>query len=211
MSQKAKSIDTHEGTGLKLGVPDVSKANSSDSEYESWGVSDDDDDDDQQGDDESTESDDDKSIDLNKTEDEEETREDEFVHTPDDYMATDDETKDVDDEEYIIINEEMYDDVNVELKDAEVVDEGKGDEEMIDAENVNVEHEEVNQENEVKDLKNIDHSSTLLATIKSEVPTTVKEYLGTSLDEALYKVLQRHTAEFIKEYSVLADVIELLK
>ncbi|GJZ05973.1 hypothetical protein Tco_0539766 [Tanacetum coccineum] len=66
-------------------------------------------------------------------------------------------------------------------------------------------------EKEVKDLKNIDHSSTLLATIKSEVLTTVKEYLGTSLDEALHKVLQRHIAEFIKEYSVLADVIELLK
>ncbi|GJU18769.1 hypothetical protein Tco_1146735 [Tanacetum coccineum] len=94
---KRKSIDTHEGTGLKPGVPDVSKADSSDSEYESWGVSDDDDDD-QQGDDERTESDDDKSLDLNKTDDEEETHEDEFIDTPDDCVPTDDETDDVDDE-----------------------------------------------------------------------------------------------------------------
>ncbi|GJR53078.1 hypothetical protein Tco_1403599, partial [Tanacetum coccineum] len=68
-----KSINTHEGTGLKPGVPDVSKVDSSDSEYASWGISnDDDDDDDQQGDDERTESDDDKILDLNKKDDEEE-------------------------------------------------------------------------------------------------------------------------------------------
>ncbi|GJZ14803.1 hypothetical protein Tco_0550480 [Tanacetum coccineum] len=57
---KGKSIDTHEGTSLKPGVPDVSKADSSDSEYQSYRVSDDDDD--QRGDDERTKSDDDKSI-----------------------------------------------------------------------------------------------------------------------------------------------------
>ncbi|GKD24367.1 hypothetical protein Tco_1230581, partial [Tanacetum coccineum] len=72
---KGKSIDTSEGTGLKPGVPDVSKADSSESEYESWGDSDDDDDD-QESDDERTKSDDDKSADLNKTDDEEEN---EFV------------------------------------------------------------------------------------------------------------------------------------
>ncbi|GJU18770.1 hypothetical protein Tco_1146736 [Tanacetum coccineum] len=38
----------------------------------------------------------------------------------------------------------------------------------------------------------------------------VKEYLGTSLDDALHKVLQRHIAEFIKEHSAPADVVELL-
>ncbi|GKE95533.1 hypothetical protein Tco_1580388 [Tanacetum coccineum] len=140
--QKGKSIDTHEGTGLKPGVFDVSKANFSDSEYESWGVSDDHDD--QQGDDERTESDDDKSVDLNKIDDEEETQEDEFFHTPDDYIPKYDETHDVDDEEYDRINKEMYYDVNVELKDAELVNEGKGDEEITDADNVEL--EEVNQE-----------------------------------------------------------------
>nr|GEW60650.1 hypothetical protein [Tanacetum cinerariifolium] len=135
---KGKSIDTHEGTSLKPGVPDVSKADSSDSD-----------------------------VDLNKTDGEEETREDEFVHKPDDYLPTDDETKDVDDEEYVMINEEIYDDVNVELKDAELVDEGKGDEEMTDAENVNVENEEVNQEN-----AKIEIISMLDVQVQHENPTT---------------------------------------
>ncbi|GKG59465.1 hypothetical protein Tco_0605116, partial [Tanacetum coccineum] len=48
-------------------------------------------------------SDDDKSVDLNKIDDEEETQEDEFVHTPDDYVPTDDETDDVDDEYMIVL------------------------------------------------------------------------------------------------------------
>ncbi|GJX90684.1 hypothetical protein Tco_0344010 [Tanacetum coccineum] len=277
---KGKSIDISEGTGLKPGVPDVSKADSSESEYESWGDSDDDDDHHHQSDDESTEYDDDKSVDLNKTDDEEE---DEFVHTLDDYVPTDDEN--VVDEEYERINKEMYDDVNVELKDLEPANEEKGDEEMTHAENVNPEHEEVSQEvtgdqvkddaqekvtavlatqktevplqsssissdyatkflnfdnipseattsttvvpdsktlsaihlrvsdleKEVKELKNVDHSSALRATIKYEVLATVKEYLGTSLDDALYKVLQRHTADLSKEPSVLADVVEVLQ
>ncbi|GJU61558.1 hypothetical protein Tco_1243393 [Tanacetum coccineum] len=61
------------------------------------------------------------------------------------------------------------------------------------------------------ELKHVDHSTTLLATIKSEVLTAVKEYLGTSLDDALHKILHRHNAEFIKEHFVLPDVIEVLK
>ncbi|GJX90405.1 hypothetical protein Tco_0343731, partial [Tanacetum coccineum] len=91
--QKGKLTDTSEGIGLIPGVLDVSKADSSESEYESRGDSDDDDD--QQGDDERTESDNDKDVDLNKIDDEEE---DEFVHTPDDYVPTDDEN--IDDKEY---------------------------------------------------------------------------------------------------------------
>ncbi|GJW92021.1 hypothetical protein Tco_0169574 [Tanacetum coccineum] len=54
-------------------------------------------------------------------------------------------------------------------------------------------------EKEVKELKNVDHSSSLLAIIRSEVPTIVKEYLGTNLDDALHKVLQRHTADIKME------------
>nr|GEZ73183.1 hypothetical protein [Tanacetum cinerariifolium] len=64
-------------------------------------------------------------------------------------------------------------------------------------------------ENEVKILKNVDHSLAIRATIKFEVPTIVKEYLRTSLDDTLHKVIQRHTAKLIKEYSVLADVVEV--
>ncbi|GJW94375.1 hypothetical protein Tco_0174047 [Tanacetum coccineum] len=61
---------------------------------------------------------------------------------------------------------------------------------------------------EVKELKNDDHSSALLATIKSEVSTAVKEYLRTSLDDDLYKVLQRHTPNLSNEHSIPADVVE---
>nr|GEV43042.1 hypothetical protein [Tanacetum cinerariifolium] len=44
-----------------------------------------------------------------------------------------------------------------------------------------------NLEKDVKELKTIDHSAALLSTIKSEVLNAVNEYLGTSLDDALYK------------------------
>ncbi|GJV05234.1 hypothetical protein Tco_1338803 [Tanacetum coccineum] len=326
---KGKSIDTSEGTGLKLGVPDVSKADSSESEYESWG---DNDDDDQQSDDERTESDDEKSVDLKKTDDEEETQDDEFAHTLEDYVPTDDEIDD--------------------LRDAKLEGEGKDDKEMTDTGHVEAEHKNINQEvacdqvkddaqatvtaapatqktevplqssfissdyatkflnfdnipsadteiilmmdikvqhedpsihtsplltvpvtvilksstapattiplpippfillqqqstpirtpktteatisttsasdfstltafhqrlsdleNEVNTLRNVDHSSAIRATIKSKVPTVVKEYIGTNLDDTLHKVIQRHTTELIKEHSVLADVVEVLQ
>ncbi|GKD33432.1 hypothetical protein Tco_1248941, partial [Tanacetum coccineum] len=68
-----------------------------------------------------------------------------------------------------------------------------------------------NLEKEVKELKNVDQSSTLLATIKSKVPNAVNEYLGTSLDDSLYKVHQKHTADLVKEHFVPADVVEKLK
>ncbi|GJY95344.1 hypothetical protein Tco_0511705 [Tanacetum coccineum] len=260
---KGKTKDINEGAGSKPEVPNVSKAKSSDQENS-----------------------------------EEEPEGDEFVHTPDDYVPTDDETQDIDDEEYIRINEELYDDVNVERKVVEPDDESKGDEEMTNAEKVDAEHKEINKEvasakssslvtvlvsvipepivlssipeitteapattispfiplfipipphstpiptpttteattstpavpksktlsaihlrvsdleKEVKEIKNVDHSTTLLETIKSEVLTAVKEYLGTSLGDALHKVLQRHTTKLVKEHYVLADVIEVLK
>nr|GEW56597.1 hypothetical protein [Tanacetum cinerariifolium] len=86
------------------------------------------------------------------------------------------------DEEYRKINEEMYDDVNVELKGTELEGEGKDDEEMTDAGHVDAEHENVNQDSR-----------------------------GCSLDDALHKVLQRHTTEFIKEHFVSGDVVKVLK
>ncbi|GJZ49767.1 hypothetical protein Tco_0603957, partial [Tanacetum coccineum] len=283
---KDKSIDTSEGTGLKPGVTDVSKANSSKSEYVSWGESDDDnDDDDQQSDDERTKSNDDDKAAI-KTDDEEE---DEFIHTPDDYVPTDDEN--INDEEFERINKEMYSDVNVEFKDLERESEGIDNEEMtdvgqVDAEHENVSHEVVgdqdkddvqttitaslatqktkfslqsssissdyaakflnfddipsgeteiismmdikiqhedptnsttltaihqrlsDMENEVKTLRNVDHSSAIPTVVKSEVLTIVKEYLETSLDDALHKALQRHTVELVKEHSILADATD---
>nr|GEV54675.1 hypothetical protein [Tanacetum cinerariifolium] len=114
-----KSVDTNKGTGLKPRVPDVSKAEFSKREYESWGdsgvpdepkgksvntnegtslkprVSD-------VSKSESSESETDSKNQMTNNEDEE--SEDAFVHTPEDYVPTDDETNDetnnVDEEEY---------------------------------------------------------------------------------------------------------------
>ncbi|GJZ99644.1 hypothetical protein Tco_0672195 [Tanacetum coccineum] len=123
---KGKSIDTSEGTGLKLGVLDMSK----------------------ESDDEPIETDNPKTSD-----DEEEIEDDEFVHTPEDYVPTDDETNDesndVTEEEYERINKELYGDVNVSLIDAEHAGNEKDYEEMTVFGHVNINQEGVG--NQVKD------------------------------------------------------------
>ncbi|GKE23341.1 hypothetical protein Tco_1434853 [Tanacetum coccineum] len=50
-------------------------------------------------------------------------------------------------------------------------------------------------ENEVKTLRNVDHSSAIRAVIKYEVPTIVKEYIGTNLDDTLHKIKMEHVAK----------------
>ncbi|GJR10307.1 hypothetical protein Tco_0792959 [Tanacetum coccineum] len=128
---KGKSSDTSKGTGLKPRVLDVSKSDSSESEYEFWG----------------------DNGDENANDQQKETQDDEFVHTPEDYVPTDDETNDesndVTEEEYERINEELYGDVNVSLTDAEPADKEKDDEEMTVASHDNVYQEGAG--NQVKD------------------------------------------------------------
>ncbi|GKA14540.1 hypothetical protein Tco_0694186 [Tanacetum coccineum] len=106
------------------------------------------------------------------SDDEEETQDDEFVHTPKNYVPTNDETNDVDDDEYDRINKEMYNDVNVELKDTELESERKDDEEMTDTGHVDAEHENVNQEVAGDQVKDVDQATvtTAPATQKTEVP-----------------------------------------
>ncbi|GJS33844.1 hypothetical protein Tco_0532226, partial [Tanacetum coccineum] len=57
-------------------------------------------------------------------------------------------------------------------------------------------------EQEMSEVKKTDHQADVLASIKSQVPTAVDKYLGTKLDDALLKVLERHTADLIEKYSV---------
>ncbi|GKF95651.1 hypothetical protein Tco_0288386, partial [Tanacetum coccineum] len=57
-------------------------------------------------------------------------------------------------------------------------------------------------EQEMSEVKKTDYSAEVLASIKSQVPTGVDEYLGTKLDDALLKILERHTADLIEKYSV---------
>ncbi|GJX61190.1 hypothetical protein Tco_0294090 [Tanacetum coccineum] len=58
-------------------------------------------------------------------------------------------------------------------------------------------------EQEMSEVKKTDHSADVLASIKSQVPTVVDKYLGTKLDDALLKILERHTADLIEKYSML--------
>ncbi|GJS65405.1 hypothetical protein Tco_0679969 [Tanacetum coccineum] len=146
---KAKSSNTNEGTGVRPGVPDVSKSDSFESDNKSWGDSDDDNESDD-NDDEGSENDDDsgndaqdsKRIDSDEEEnpnlnlnvdEEEETQKEEYVHTIDYSVPTDEETDDAhmefDDEEY----DDLYKDVNVRSKVVEHEEVGKGDVDMTDA------------------------------------------------------------------------------
>ncbi|GJX30495.1 hypothetical protein Tco_0238574 [Tanacetum coccineum] len=58
-------------------------------------------------------------------------------------------------------------------------------------------------EQDMSEVKKTDHSAVVLASIKSQVPTVIDKYLGTKLDDALLRVLERHTADLIEKYSVL--------
>ncbi|GKD69639.1 hypothetical protein Tco_1323729, partial [Tanacetum coccineum] len=53
------------------------------------------------------------------------------------------------------------------------------------------------------EVKKTDHSAAVLAFIKTQVPTVVDKYLGTKLDDALLRILERHTADLIEKYSML--------
>ncbi|GJS18747.1 hypothetical protein Tco_0413219 [Tanacetum coccineum] len=195
---KDKSIDTSEGTSLKPGVLDVSKGDSSESEYESWGDSGD------------------EANNQETNADEEETK-DEFVHTPPNYVPTDDETNDesndVDEEEYDRIDKELYGDVNVRLKDSKHKGKGKDGEKMTDVGRVHVVVENIDQvgaDTEVIFMIDINvqhevpHTSSLLTIPVSVIPeqivinpsetiTTASATTITSLLSSLFPSLQQTT------------------
>ncbi|GJV64501.1 hypothetical protein Tco_1475329 [Tanacetum coccineum] len=58
-------------------------------------------------------------------------------------------------------------------------------------------------EQDMSEVKKIDHSAAVLASIQSHVPLVVDKYVGTKLDDALLKALERHTADLVEKYSVL--------
>ncbi|GKE83995.1 reverse transcriptase domain-containing protein, partial [Tanacetum coccineum] len=63
----------------------------------------------------------------------------------------------------------------------------------------------------VKELKQADHSTTVLASIRSQVSSVVKEYLGSSLPDAFQRVLQSHTKELKKELFEIRDYKDVIK
>ncbi|GJR43299.1 hypothetical protein Tco_1311402 [Tanacetum coccineum] len=58
-------------------------------------------------------------------------------------------------------------------------------------------------EQDMSEVKKTDHSTVVLASIQSQVPTVVKKYVGTKIDDALLKALERHTADLVEKYFVL--------
>ncbi|GJR64047.1 hypothetical protein Tco_0010112 [Tanacetum coccineum] len=58
-------------------------------------------------------------------------------------------------------------------------------------------------EHDMSEVKKTDHSAAMLAFIQSQVPTVVEKYVGTKIDDALLKALERHTADLVEKYSVL--------
>ncbi|GJV94412.1 hypothetical protein Tco_1545989 [Tanacetum coccineum] len=66
-------------------------------------------------------------------------------------------------------------------------------------------------EQAVKELKQVDHSLAVLAPIRSQVPSVIENYLGTSLPEALKKVLESHTKELKKELFERKDYKDVIK
>ncbi|GJT69446.1 hypothetical protein Tco_1028732, partial [Tanacetum coccineum] len=55
-------------------------------------------------------------------------------------------------------------------------------------------------EKEVKELKQVDHSTAVLASVRLQVPLVVDEYLGSTLGDTLQKVLSKHTKELIQQF-----------
>ncbi|GKB74549.1 hypothetical protein Tco_0935961 [Tanacetum coccineum] len=141
LKRSKRDTNIHQAGGST--VPDVSKADSSESEYESWGDSGDeaniqgDDEDVQDSDDEPQQANDERNdYDNQVTNNDEEETNDEFIHTPPNYVPTDEETNDesndVDKEEYDRIDKELYGYVNVRLTDAKEDDKGEEDADMTD-------------------------------------------------------------------------------
>ncbi|GJX03954.1 hypothetical protein Tco_0189870 [Tanacetum coccineum] len=58
-------------------------------------------------------------------------------------------------------------------------------------------------EQDMSEVKKTDHSAAVLASIQSQVPKVIDKYLGTKIDDALLKALEKHTADLIQKYSML--------
>nr|GEU61100.1 hypothetical protein [Tanacetum cinerariifolium] len=178
---KGKSSDTSEETGLKPEVLDVSKADSSKSEYKTWGDSGDEAN--EQGDDEDViESDDD------------------HEHADDDRIESDNaRTK-----EYEKNDRELYGDVNVRLTDAEPDDEDKDDKEMTNAKIVDAKHENVIQESAATAVPDSETLTALHQRI-TDLEKDVKKLKD--IDNSI----KRNFTDIVMKHSVLAKIMKRLK
>ncbi|GKF24222.1 hypothetical protein Tco_0076544 [Tanacetum coccineum] len=63
----------------------------------------------------------------------------------------------------------------------------------------------------ISHLKEADNTTTLCALFISEIPSTVNTYLGSSMGDALQKVLHKHTKELIQKYPQQVDYKEMIE
>ncbi|GJV18583.1 hypothetical protein Tco_1367603 [Tanacetum coccineum] len=83
---------------------------------------------------------------------------------------------------------------------------------VLDPETLTALHQRITDlEKDVKKLKDVDNSTKVISTIQSEVPKPVKEYLGSSLDEAMHKVIQKNIVDIIKKHSIPTETVERLR
>nr|GFB50990.1 hypothetical protein [Tanacetum cinerariifolium] len=121
----------------------------------------------------------------------------------DDDSNDDDSNDDVSDDEDVLKSDDDHEEANNERTESDYDDE----------------EEEEAQDDDLKDTKPAVKEKGDVEMTKTEtgdaelmkVPNAVREYLGTSLDDALYKVLKKHDADTIKEHSVLAAIVEKVR
>nr|GFB87183.1 hypothetical protein [Tanacetum cinerariifolium] len=90
--------------------------------------------------------------------------------------------------------------VELILKDGDVMNEGLADK-----------LKKMKPNDDVKELKDVDNFTKVISRIQSEVLKGVKEYLRSSLDDAMHKVIQKNSVSIIKKHFVLAETVKRLK
>ncbi|GJT89532.1 hypothetical protein Tco_1078377 [Tanacetum coccineum] len=175
---KIKPSVTSKGTGVKPGVPDVTKEKSSESKAKSWGNNDDDINNDQDSSDKDIDEENDKN--EEKDEDDEEEEEEEVVKTPSNNSDNENETKITDkiegdeEEEMDYTTSQLYDDVDIRLN--EPVNSDKG---FVQEEGTNSEMTNIQQGNENLEISQvIKNAHVTLSTVpqKTEVLVTSSSY-----------------------------------
>nr|GEV55499.1 uncharacterized mitochondrial protein AtMg00810-like [Tanacetum cinerariifolium] len=166
---KIKPYVTNEGTGVKLGVLDVTKEESSES-FES-----------------------NHQENEEEFEDDEEEKEDEYVKTPSYYSPTDDEDKTIvddnaksdKDEEIDYTTRQLYDDLDIRLNEPVHTDEGLVQKEGADAEMINVQQGNENLETTLDQVVEDAHVTINTIAKKTKVPVTSSYHSSDLADKFL--------------------------
>ncbi|GJV42033.1 hypothetical protein Tco_1420473 [Tanacetum coccineum] len=230
------SATSSKGTSTKPGVPDEEKFNSEANDILDWGseqeseYSEEGDDDenikwvDTDEEEEKDDDDDDKSIDLEKTNDEE--TDDEFMHREENVLDDDEET----DDELIHADEQVNDDEDEEMTNVEYVDTRNGDEEITDTTKVEAEKTEVEKDDIKKaelpptssslsvssgfgnQFLNLSSDTSLIGTIKDTTDAEINSLLDVQIQQEIPHIqspsILTVPISVISEHSVLTHIPE---